>query len=142
VRIAIAADHAGFEIKEAVKRYLLEQKLEVTDFGTNSTGEMDYPDVAHPAAKAVSRKECNCGIFICGTGQGMQLVANRYKGVRAVVCWNTEIARLSRQHNDANVLTMPGRFLDRRMALSIVKVWLETPFEGGRHARRVDKIEK
>jgi ribose 5-phosphate isomerase B len=140
MKIALAADHAGLAIKEAVKRYLLSLGYKVEDFGTNTSESMDYPDVAHPAAKAVSEGRCERGIMICGTGQGMQLVANKYPNIRAALCWNTEIAELSRKHNDANVLTMPGRFLEEKTAIDITRVWLETEFEGGRHKRRVNKI--
>jgi len=140
MKIALAADHAGFTLKEAVKKYLLRAGHEVIDFGTNTADSMDYPDTAHPAARAVSEGVCERGILICGTGQGMQLVANRYPGVRAALAWNIEIARLSRSHNDANILTMPGRFIDESLAVAITRTWLETSFEGGRHARRVDKI--
>ena len=140
LKIALASDHAGYRIKEAVKKYLLEIGHEVIDFGAPSTEPIDYPDTAHPAVRSVVEKKCDRGIFVCGTGQGMQMVANKYPGVRAAVCWSPEIAGLARSHNDANVLTMPGRFISADDAVAITKVWLETPFEGGRHIRRVKKI--
>lgn len=140
MRLALASDHAGFEIKEAVKKYLLHAGHGVVDFGTVSTEPMDYPDTGQPATQAVVDKICDRGIMVCGTGQGMQLVANRYPGIRATLCWNPEIAELARRHNDSNVLTMPGRFLDAETAIEITKVWLETPFDGGRHRPRVRKI--
>jgi len=142
LRIALASDHAGFPLKEAVKQYLLSAGNEVEDFGCFNMEAMDYPDSAHPAADSVASGRNERGIFICGTGQGMQLAANKHKGIRAAVCWTVEIARLSRAHNDANVLTMPGRFIDEKTAVEITKIWLETPFEGGRHERRVGKIEE
>ena len=141
-KIAIAADHAGFRIKEAVKKHLVDAGYEAQDFGTHSTEPMDYPDAAHPAVRAILNGECDRGILICGTGQGMQLVANHYAGIRAALCWNTEMAELARLHNDANVLTMPGRFIDADTAIAITDMWLKAPFDGGRHARRVGKIEK
>ncbi|NQS96859.1 MAG: ribose 5-phosphate isomerase B [candidate division Zixibacteria bacterium] len=141
-RIAIAADHAGFRIKEAVKKHLTDAGYEAQDFGTHSVEMMDYPDAAHPAVRAILKGECDRGILICGTGLGMQLVANHYAGIRATLCWNTEMAELARRHNDANVLTMPGRFIDADSAIAITDMWLKAPFDGGRHARRVGKIER
>jgi len=141
LKIALASDHAGYPLKEAVKEYLLSAGYEVEDFGGFNTEAMDYPDSAHPAAESVASGKNERGIFICGTGQGMQLTANKHRGIRAALCWMPEIARLSRLHNDTNVLTMPGRFFDGKTAVEMVKVWLDTPFEGGRHKRRVEKIE-
>jgi len=138
--IAVASDHAGFELKQAVKAYLQEIGHQVIDFGTDSAESMDYPDTAHPATKAVVEGRCERAVLICGTGQGMQLTANRYPGIRAALAWTPEIARLARSHNDSNILTMPGRFIDPKTAIAITKVWLETPFDGGRHERRVKKI--
>ena len=141
MKIALAADHAGFAMKEAVKKHLRESGYQVCDFGADSEQSVDYPDFAHPAVKSILGGECQRGIFICGSGQGMQMVANHYSGIRAALCWTAELAELSRKHNDANVLTMPGRFIDIDTALKITDVWLDTPFEGGRHVRRVNKIE-
>jgi len=140
MKIALAADHAGFKIKELVKSYLQNNSIESVDFGTHSAESMDYPDTAHPATQSVVEKKCDRGIFVCGTGQGMQLVANKYPGIRAALCWNEESAKMSRLHNDANILTIPGRYVDAEMAIKIVKTWLETEFEGGRHIRRIKKI--
>ena len=141
MKIALAADHAGFPIKEAVKKYLEDHGHDIHDFGTYSEESMDYPDTAHPAVKSVVAGENETGILVCGSGQGMQLTANRYPQIRAALCWNTEIAALARQHNDANVLAIPGRFVDDETAVSIAETWLKTGFEGGRHQRRIDKIK-
>lgn len=141
-KIALAADHAGFKIKEIIKKYLIDNSYTIEDFGTHSEQSMDYPDTAHPAAESVASKKNDAGIFVCGTGQGMQLTANKRSHIRAALCWNPEIARLSRNHNDANVLTIPGRFVTAEEAIAIVQAWLDAPFEGGRHLKRIDKIEK
>ena len=140
MKIALAADHAGYKIKEVIKKFLLGTDHQVQDFGTFSEESMDYPDTAHPAVKSVVDGENETGILVCGSGQGMQLTANRYPQIRAALCWNAEIAGLARQHNDANILTIPGRFVDDETAISIAETWLKTGFEGGRHQRRVDKI--
>ncbi len=139
-RIAIASDHAGFALKEKLKAYLKKARFVVKDFGTYSEQSCDYPDVAELLAKAVSLKKFNRGVVICGSGIGVSIVANKFRGVRAALCHNPEIARVSRQHNDSNVLAMGSRFINATLAKKILKVWLETKFEGGRHARRVDKI--
>ena len=142
MKIALASDHAGFRLKEAVKEFLHNSGHLTADYGTDSENSMDYPDTAHPAIQSVLSGENECAILICGTGQGMQLVANKYPGIRAALCWSAEIARLARLHNDANILTMPGRFIDIETGIEITRNWLDTPFEGGRHTRRVEKIEK
>ena len=139
--ILIAADHAGFELKEKLEAQLRQLGYDVRDFGTNSAESTDYPDYAHPLAKEVSAGHAKRGVLVCGTGLGMSYVANRYPNVRAAVVWSPEIAELARSHNDANVLVLPSRFVDDEQASSILKKWLETPFEGGRHERRVVKIE-
>jgi ribose 5-phosphate isomerase B len=141
-RILIASDHAGFELKEKIEQALGELGYEVDDLGTNSSESTDYADYAHPLAEKVSRGEVKRGVLLCGTGLGMSYTANRYPHVRAAVAWNAEIAKLAREHNDANVLVLPARFVDDKQGVEILKTWLDTPFEGGRHARRVDKIEK
>ena len=141
MRIAMAADHAGFALKEALKSYLVELGHEVVDFGTDSEKRVDYPDFAGPAARAVAAGECDRGVFCCGTGQGVMLTANKVHGVRAAVCLECFSARMSRLHNDANVLCLGGRVHGVGLAQELVRVWLETPFEGGRHAQRVDKIK-
>jgi ribose 5-phosphate isomerase B len=140
--LLIASDHAGFELKEKLEAWLREQGYSVTDLGTGTTDSTDYPDYAHPLAQRVSDGSAERGILLCGTGLGMSYVANRYPHVRAAVAWTPEIAELSRRHNDANVLALPARFLSEGDARQILKTWLETPFEHGRHERRVEKIER
>ena len=141
-RIPIGADHAGFELKETLKAALAELGYEAEDVGTNSAASTDYADYGHPLAGMVSRGEVQRGVLLCGTGLGMSYVANRYPHVRAAVAWSPEIAALARKHNDANVLVLPARFVSREDAERILDVWLETAFEGGRHERRVEKIER
>ena len=138
--VALCSDHAGFEMKQAVIGYLKQQGIAYKDFGTYSTDSCDYPDFAHPCAEAVESGECYPGIAICGSGEGISMTLNKHQGIRAALCWLPEIAALSRQHNDANVLSMPGRFITVEQALEIVKTFLSTSFEGGRHQRRIDKI--
>src|SRR5919202_824792 len=140
--IPIASDHAGFELKEKLAKRLEELGYDVRNLGTDSPTSSDYPDYAHPLAREVSAGEVRRGVLLCGTGLGMSYVANRYPNVRAAVAWSTEIAELARQHNDANVLVLPARFLSEEQGEEILKTWLQTPFEGGRHERRVDKIER
>ncbi|MEJ7808903.1 MAG: ribose 5-phosphate isomerase B [Gemmatimonadaceae bacterium] len=141
-RIPIAADHAGFEMKGRLERVLEDLGYEVQDLGTDSPNSSDYADFAHPLAREVSSGEAKRGVLLCGTGLGMSYVANRYPGVRAAVVWTPEIAELARRHNDANVLVLPARFLSDADSVAILKTWLDTPFEGGRHERRVEKIER
>ncbi len=141
-RIPIASDHAGFELKERLRASLAEMGYVVEDIGTHSTASTDYSDYAHPLAHEVSSGEAERGILLCGTGLGMSYVANRYPGVRAAVAWTPEIAALARKHNDANILVLPARFVSDEDALAILSAWLNTEFEGGRHARRVEKIER
>ena len=140
MKIALCSDHAGYELKSIIEGYLESQGMEYEDFGTHSTESCDYPDFAHPAANAVEEGRCYPCIAICGTGNGIGMTLNKHQGIRAALCWNEEIARLARQHNDANVLVLPARFIDPVSALAIVDVFLKTPFEGGRHARRIAKI--
>jgi len=140
MKIALASDHAGYELKEAIKEYLT--AYEVIDYGTFSLESMDYPDTGFKAAEAVSNGECDRGILICGSGIGMSIVANKVKGIRAALCVSTEFATLSRKHNDANILVLPGRFVSRHFAGEIIRVWFSTEFEGDRHQRRLDKISK
>jgi len=141
-RILIASDHAGFELKEKLERALGELGYDVQDLGTHSAESTDYADYAHPLAQKVSAGEVQRGVLLCGTGLGMSYTANRYPHVRAAVAWNPDIAKLAREHNDSNVLVVPARFVSEELGIAILKAWLDTPFEGGRHARRVDKIEK
>lgn len=140
-KILIASDHAGYELKEKLERALGKMGFDVEDLGTNNGDSADYADYAHPLAQQVSEGRVKRGVLLCGTGLGMSYTANRYPHVRAAVAWNTEIAKLAREHNDANVLVLPARFLDEAKGIEILKTWLDTPFEGGRHARRVEKIE-
>jgi ribose 5-phosphate isomerase B len=140
-KILIASDHAGFELKEKLERALGDLGYDVQDLGTDSADSTDYADYAHPLAERVSTGEVKRGVLLCGTGLGMSYTANRYPNVRAAVAWSAEIARLAREHNDANVLVLPARFLSEEQGVEILKTWLDTPFEGGRHARRVGKIE-
>ena len=139
--ILIAADHAAVDMKRKLESELRKLGYSVRDMGTDSTASSDYPDYAHPLAKEVSDGKVKRGILLCGTGLGMSYVANRYPNVRAAVTWSPEIAELARSHNDSNVLVLPSRFVTDDDAVKILKKWLDTPFEGGRHERRVDKIE-
>ena len=141
-RIPIASDHAGFEMKEHIVRVLDGLGYDVQDLGTHSPAAADYADYAHPLAREVSEGEAKRGVLLCGTGLGMSYVANRYPHVRAAVAWSAEIAALARKHNDANVLVLPARFVSEEDGVAILKAWLDTPFEGGRHERRVEKIER
>lgn len=138
--IGLASDHAGFELKEFVKQWLEQKGWEYKDFGTYSTASCDYPDFAHPLAEAVEAGECYPGIAICGSGEGISMTLNKHQGIRAALCWIPEIARLARQHNDSNVLVMPGRFIDTTTADQIMTEFFNTAFEGGRHQARIDKI--
>ena len=141
-RIPIASDHAGYEMKGRLAVALKEMGFEVEDIGTHSPSSTDYPDYAHPLAEKVERGEVKRGVLLCGTGLGMSYAANRHHGVRAAVAWTPEIAALARKHNDANVLVLPARFVSEEDGLQILKTWLETEYEGGRHQKRVDKIER
>lgn len=141
MRVALASDHAGFEYKERIAALLRELGHEVQDFGTNSTDAVDYPRFIRPAAEAVARGDADRGIVLGGSGNGEAIVANKVRGIRCALCWNVESARLSRQHNDANVCSLGQRLISLETALEIVRVWLETAFEGGRHARRIAQIE-
>lgn len=138
--IGICCDHAGYELKEEVKAWLAEYNIETKDFGCFSTESVDYPDFAHPLGSAIQKGELERGISICGSGNGISMVMNKYPGVRAALCWTEEIARLGRMHNNANVLSLPARFISKEEAKRILKAYLETPFEGGRHIARVEKI--
>lgn len=138
--IGLASDHAGFELKGFVKQWLEQKGWEYKDFGTYSTASCDYPDFAHPLAEAVEAGECYPGIAICGSGEGISMTLNKHQGIRAALCWIPEIARLARQHNDSNVLVMPGRFIDTATADQIMTEFFNTAFEGGRHQARIDKI--
>lgn len=138
--IGLCSDHAGFELKEYIKQILDSRSLPYKDFGTYSSESCDYPDFAHPLALAVENGEVYPGIAFCGTGNGIGITLNKHQGIRAALCWQEEIARLARAHNDANVLVLPGRFISKEEATKAVDVFFNTPFEGGRHQRRIDKI--
>lgn len=140
IPVALCSDHAGFATKQAVIEYLKKNKIEFKDFGTYNEESCDYPDFAHPCALAVESGQCYPGIAVCGSGEGINITLNKHQGIRSALCWQPELARLARQHNDANVLAMPGRFVTNEEALEMVKTFLATPFEGGRHQKRVDKI--
>lgn len=139
-KVAMCSDHAGFELKSIIQGYLEAQDVEYVDFGTNSADSCDYPDFAHPCADAVESGKCYPGIAMCGSGNGISMTLNKHQGVRAALCWTVELAKLARQHNDANVLVLPARFIEPVLALEIVDAFLNTPFEGGRHINRVNKI--
>ena len=136
----MCSDHAGYELKEYIKTLLDARGLSYKDFGTYSSDSCDYPDYAHPMAEAIERGEVYPGIAICGTGNGIGMTLNKHQGVRAALCWRSDIAQLARAHNDANVVVVPGRFISLEDTRKIIEVFLDTPFEGGRHARRVDKV--
>ena len=138
--IGLASDHAGFELKEYVKTWLEAKGYTFKDFGTYSTDSCDYPDFAHPLAEAVESGECYPGIAICGSGEGISMTLNKHQSIRAALCWIPEIAHMTRLHNDANVLVMPGRFIDTETASQIMDEFFKTEFEGGRHQKRIDKI--
>jgi len=140
MKIALGTDHAGFQYKEKVKQLLTSLGHEVKDFGTFSEDPVDYPLFIRPAAEAVARGECERGFVFGGSGNGEAMVANKVHGVRCALCWNEEVARLSRQHNDANLLSLGQRVIPEEMAMKIVRIWLDTAFEGGRHERRVAQL--
>ncbi len=141
MKIAMGSDHAGYEYKEMIKAHLLSRGHEITDFGTNSSEPVDYPLVLRPVAEAVGRGEFERGIILGGSGNGEAIVANRVQNVRCTLCWSVESARLAREHNDANMLSLGQRLLQRDEALAIVETWLQTGFQGGRHARRIVQID-
>lgn len=138
--VFIGSDHAGFEYKEAIKQMLEQEGYTVEDVGTHSSESVDYPDYAHPVAQAIEEGKARWGILICGSGNGVCMTANKHANVRAALCWSEEIARLARQHNNANVICLPARFVSLDEAKAMVRVFLSTDFEGGRHERRVNKI--
>ncbi|MCI2082456.1 MAG: ribose 5-phosphate isomerase B [Bacteroidales bacterium] len=138
--IGFAADHAGYELKESLKLFLSDQGYGIKDFGTHSTESMDYPDVAHPLAKAIENGEADFGIAICGTGNGMAMTLNKHQGIRAGLAWIPEIASLVKRHNNANILVLPARFIDGDTAKKCVMAYIDGKFEGGRHERRINKI--
>jgi len=140
LRIAVASDHAGFELKQFVLKFLQEQGIDFKDYGAFSAESSDYPDFAHPLAVAVSLGEFDKGITICGSGNGINMTANKHQGIRSAICWLPEIAKLARLHNDANVCALPARFITENEAIEIIRIFLDTNFEGGRHINRINKI--
>lgn len=139
-KIAFASDHAGYQLKNVIIDYVREKGYDVEDFGTYSEESCDYPDYAHPAALAVEKGDCAFGIGMCGSGNGMQITLNKHQGIRAALCWTPELAELAKQHNNANFLVLPARFITEDEAKRIVSAYLDAQFEGGRHQRRIDKI--
>jgi ribose 5-phosphate isomerase B len=139
-KIAIVSDHAGYYLKGKLLSYLIKERFDVKDFGCSSPETVDYPDFGHPLANAISAGDYEFGISICGTGNGINMVVNKHPGIRSALCWNEEISRLARTHNDANICALPGRFISESEAYLIVKTFLNTSFEGGRHQKRIDKI--
>ena len=139
-KIVIGSDHAGFEYKEAIKLYLQKEQVEIIDVGTHSTASCDYPDYAHAVAKTIEDGLCEYGILLCGSANGVAITANKHAKIRAALCWTTEVASLARQHNNANVICLPARFVTLDEALEMVRLFFTTDFEGGRHANRVNKI--
>ena len=140
VTIPIGCDHAGFEMKQAIIKHLKDNKYNIVDKGCYSTDSIDYPDFAHPVAELVEQSPGMKGILLCGSGNGINMTANKHQGVRSALCWTTEIAELARLHNDANILTLPARFISTELALKIVDIFFATEFEAGRHQKRVEKI--
>jgi|SRR5690554_134399 len=140
MRIAIGSDHAGYELKAFLQKALSGSDIEFKDFGTHSSDSVDYPDFAHPVSDAVEQKQVDLGIVICGSANGVAMAANKHAGIRCALCWKEEVAALARQHNNANVIALPARFVSEEEALSMVKIFIKTPFEGGRHQGRVEKI--
>lgn len=138
--VAIGCDHGGFAYKDAVIRLLKKEGIEVHDFGTNSEESVDYPDFIHPTANDVQAGKADLGIVLCGSGNGAAITANKHKGIRCALCWTSELAGLAREHNNANIMSIPARFISKRMALKMVRTFISTEFEGGRHERRVGKI--
>lgn len=138
--VGMACDHAGFELKEYIKGILEGKGYSVKDFGTHSSESMDYPDTAHPLAQAVEAGDVDFGVAMCGSGNGITMTLNKHQGVRAALCWDPEIASLAKRHNNANILSMPARFISKEEALAILEAYLSAEFEGGRHQRRIDKI--
>ena len=140
MKIAVCSDHAGFKLKESVKSHLLDKGYEIDDFGTHSLDSCDYPDFAHPAARSVINGECSFGVAVCSSGNGMQMTLNKYREIRAALCWLPQLSALARQHNNANFLVLPANFISQELGLEITDTFFSSDFEGGRHARRVAKI--
>lgn len=139
-KIAMACDHAAYQLKEYLKKYLTEKGYIVEDFGTFSEDSCDYPDYAHPAAKAVETNECHWGVAMCGSGNGIAMTLNKHQGIRAALCWLPELGELAKKHNNANILVLPARFISQDLAVNILNSFMNASFEGGRHQKRIDKI--
>ena len=142
MKIAIGNDHAGVGVKRKIESYLIKKGIEVINKGYDGKESVDYPDFIHPVSQEVKEKKVEFGIIICGSGNGAAMTSNKHKGVRAAICWNEEIAELARQHNDANIISIPSRFLSEEGIISIIEVFIKTGFEGGRHKRRIEKIDE
>ncbi|MFO7997392.1 MAG: ribose 5-phosphate isomerase B [Bacteroidales bacterium] len=142
LKIAMGADHAGYHLKEKLKSYLISKGYEVTDYGTHSDQSSDYADFAHPVAETISSAGHDLGLVMCGSGNGVNMTVNKHPAIRSALCWTAELARLARAHNDANVLALPARFISEETALEIVRVFLSTDFDGGRHCQRIAKIPR
>ena len=142
MKIAIGNDHAGVEVKRKIERYLSQKGYTVINKGYDGKESVDYPDYIHPVSLEVKEKKAQIGIIICGSGNGAAMTANKHKGIRAAICWNEEIAELARQHNDANIVSIPSRFLSEEEIIKIIEVFIKTSFDGGRHKRRIDKIDE
>ena len=140
MKLALGGDHAGFELKSKLISYLRELGHDIQDYGTNSPASVDYPDYIHPLASAIENGEHDLGIIICGSGNGVAMTANKHQHIRAAICWNNDLAELARQHNDANIISIPARFVSEELAFRMVYTFITTAFEGGRHQTRVDKI--
>jgi ribose 5-phosphate isomerase B len=140
MKLAIGADHAGYSLKEKLKAHLISKGHDVKDYGCYSEERADYPDFAHPVALAVEKGDAELGVLMCGSGNGINMAANKHKGIRSALCWTPEIAELAKQHNDANIITLPARYISEEEAIKALDVFLATSFEGGRHADRVKKI--
>ena len=140
ISVGFACDHAGYQMKEMLVEYLMGEGYAITDFGTMSEDSCDYPDYAHKLAAAVADGVCNVGIALCGSGNGISMTLNKHRNIRAALCWQAELAKLARNHNDANICSIPARFIDNQTAVQIVNTFLNEEFEGGRHQRRIDKI--
>ena len=142
MKIAIGNDHAGVDVKRKIESYLIKKGIEVINKGYDGKESVDYPDFIHPVSQEVKEKKVEFGIIICGSGNGAAMTANKHKGVRAAICWSEEIAELARQHNDANIISIPSRFLSEEGIINIIEVFIKTGFEGGRHKRRIEKIDE
>ncbi len=141
MKIVIGSDHAGYDLKEKIQSYLKSRSYDVIDYGCHDHSSVDYPDIIHPVASEIAHHKAELGIILCGSGNGAAITANKHKDIRCALCWNAELAQLARRHNDANILSIPARFVDDQKAMAMIDAFLNTPFEGGRHLTRIQKIE-